>query len=134
MTNHLWQSTVFTACVALLAWVLRYHRACIRYALWFSASVKFLAPFAPLMSLGRRAEPAAAPIAPAIAAALRQFTAPFQEAIPAGAATATVDWMPWILAVWACGAIAMVTMRVRAWLRLRGVVRASRRHPMRFPV
>src|SRR5271157_2564477 len=134
MTNHLWQSTVFAACVALLAWVLRNHRTSLRYALWFSASVKFLVPFALFMSLGRQAEPAAAPFTPAIAAAVRQFTVPFPEAIQVGGAPERIDWMPWILAAWACGVLAIVTMRVRAWLRVRVIVRASHRHPMPFPV
>ncbi len=134
MTNHLWQSTAFAACVALLAWVLRNHRASVRYALWFSASVKFLVPFAPIMGLGRQAEPVVAPFRPAIVAAVRQFTVPFPETIQAGAAPQRIDWLPWILAAWACGALAIVTMRVRAGLRVRAIVRPSRRHPMAFPI
>jgi bla regulator protein blaR1 len=134
MTNHLWQSTVFVACVALLAWLLRNHRAGVRYALWFSASLKFFVPFALFMSLGRQAGPAVAPLAPAIPASVRQFTAPFPEVILAGGAPQRIDWMPWILAVWACGVLAIVIMRVRLWHRVRLIVRASRRCPLPFPI
>jgi len=134
MTNHLWQSTVFAACVALLAWILRNHRASVRYALWFSASVKFLIPFALFMSLGRHAEPAVAPLTPAIAAAARQFTIPFPESIQVGGAPEPIHWMPWVLAAWACGVLSIVTMRVRAWLRVHRIARGSRRHAMPFPI
>ena len=43
--NHLWQSTLFAAAVALLALAFRRNRARLRYGLWFAASIKFLVPF-----------------------------------------------------------------------------------------
>jgi len=48
IATHLWQSTLFVAAVALLTFALRKHRAQVRYWLWLTASVKFLAPFAAL--------------------------------------------------------------------------------------
>ena len=50
--NHLWQSTVFAILAGLLALAFRKNRAKVRYWIWFSASVKFLVPFALLLTLG----------------------------------------------------------------------------------
>jgi beta-lactamase regulating signal transducer with metallopeptidase domain len=46
LANHIWQSTIFAAAVAVLAFVVRRKHARIRYRLWWAASVKFLIPFA----------------------------------------------------------------------------------------
>jgi hypothetical protein len=54
VTNHLWQSTFFAIAAGLLAIVFRKNRADIRYWIWFSASLKFLFPFSPLLTLGRQ--------------------------------------------------------------------------------
>ena len=48
--NHLWQSTLFAAVVALLALTLRNYQARTRYWLWLAASAKFLIPFSLLLS------------------------------------------------------------------------------------
>ena len=50
--DHLWQSTLFAIVVGLLTLAFRRNRARVRYALWFSASVKFLVPFSLVMWLG----------------------------------------------------------------------------------
>ena len=47
--NHLWQSTVFAAAVAVLTIALRHQQARVRYALWLAASLKFLVPFSLLI-------------------------------------------------------------------------------------
>ena len=54
--NHLWQSTLCAAAVWLLTLALRKNRAEVRYWLWFVASVKFLAPFALLVSAASQLE------------------------------------------------------------------------------
>src|SRR5207247_6993272 len=54
--NHQWQSTLFAAVVAVFALGLKQNRAAIRYWLWTAASVKFLIPFALLISIGSRYE------------------------------------------------------------------------------
>jgi bla regulator protein blaR1 len=54
IANHLWQSTLFAAAVAVLVLLLRQNRASIRYALWLCASLKFLLPFSLLISAGTR--------------------------------------------------------------------------------
>ena len=52
IVDHLWQSTLFVALMALLAFALRRNSARIRYWLWFAASVKFLIPFSAFVSIG----------------------------------------------------------------------------------
>ena len=52
LLDHLWQSTLFAGVIALLVPLLRTNRAAIRYALWFTASVKFLLPFSLLARVG----------------------------------------------------------------------------------
>jgi bla regulator protein blaR1 len=52
LANHLWQSTLVLAIVALLTLTLRQTSARIRYWLWLTASIKFLIPFSLLMVLG----------------------------------------------------------------------------------
>ena len=52
VANHLWQSTVFATAAWLMTRLLRKNRAQVRYWMWFGASVKFLVPFALLVSLG----------------------------------------------------------------------------------
>jgi TonB family protein len=52
IVNHLWQSTLFAAAIALLMLSLRDHGAHVRYWLWWAASLKFLLPFSVLTWLG----------------------------------------------------------------------------------
>ena len=59
--NHLWQSTLFLAGVALLTMCFGRSRAQVRYWLWLAASVKFLFPFSLLVSIGGLFEWQAAP-------------------------------------------------------------------------
>jgi beta-lactamase regulating signal transducer with metallopeptidase domain len=121
--NHVWQSTVFAALAGLLSLALRRNSAQVRYWLWFGASIKFLVPFALLMSLGRPA-PSSKPIASAaVSAAVEQIAQPFPETLPiAPASRRSIGWLP---AVWACGFAAVAGVRFRGWLRVRTAVRAS---------
>src|SRR5215472_9646950 len=50
--NHLWQSSCFALLAGLLALVLRKNSPKVRYWVWLAASLKFLVPFALLVSLG----------------------------------------------------------------------------------
>src|SRR5215831_14853217 len=100
LTNHLWQSTLFAAAVGLLVPAFRKNRARVRYWLWFSASIKFLVPFALLMSLGSHLNwaPTASRIATAIAApslpsTIVQISQPFPESLRrAASAPASRNW------------------------------------------
>jgi beta-lactamase regulating signal transducer with metallopeptidase domain len=50
--DHLWQSTLLVGVIALVMPLFRRQRACLRFWLWFAASVKFLFPFSVLVWLG----------------------------------------------------------------------------------
>jgi beta-lactamase regulating signal transducer with metallopeptidase domain len=125
LTNHVWQSTVFAAAAGLLTVAFHKNRAKVRYWLWFSASVKFLVPFALLMSLGSHF--AWRPAAPAVSFRVVRIALPFPEALPfAPAAPRHADWVPIaMLGVWACGFAGIAAMRLRGWRRIRGAVRSS---------
>src|SRR5580765_835753 len=133
LSNHLWQSTVFAAAVALLAVAFRENRARVRYALWLAASVKFLVPFAMLAAAAGLLEwqQAPAPIRSVVAApGVRDFNAPFTElwVDPATMVTATAQpqWIaPILFVVWACGFATIVLRRVRQWREISAAVRAS---------
>jgi beta-lactamase regulating signal transducer with metallopeptidase domain len=79
--DHLWQSTLFALGAGLLVLAFRRAPAGVRYGLWFSASVKFLVPFAALAALGRLAlERFVAPgYAPAGAALIERTTRPLSQ-------------------------------------------------------
>jgi bla regulator protein blaR1 len=143
LINHLWQSTVFALAAALLALAFRKSRAHVRYSLWFMASVKFLVPFALLTTIGShvhapQAQQAMRVNAPYVSSMVVQMTEPFPSfsvSAPAprkpdanGKNTATIT----LSLVWALGFAAITFARVRAWLRLRRVLRANK--PLEIPI
>jgi uncharacterized protein (TIGR03435 family) len=134
ITNHVWQSTVFAAAVALLVSTFRKNRAEVRYWLWLSASLKFLVPFSLLVDVGIRlwdalpaGKTAAHAAAPAVSAAVAQIAQPFPETLAyAPAVSHAANWIPIaVFTVWACGLFAIAVMRFRGWLRIRAAVRSS---------
>jgi RND family efflux transporter MFP subunit len=138
IVNHLWQSTVFAVAVALLAFAFRKNRAQVRYWLWFSASLKFLVPFLFLISLGKTTSNALAarsivlPVVARSTVSLAVFNAaePFSKASSfakgVSAPMHARDWVPIaIVALWACGLLAIAFWRFRGWLRVRAAVRTS---------
>src|SRR5438132_9685243 len=98
MTNHLWQSTVFALAAGLLTLAFRKNRAQVRYWLWLSASLKFLVPFALLMSLGNHLgwAPAARKIAtPGITFVAERVILPFPESLSfAASSSQATHWAP----------------------------------------
>ena len=131
--NHLWQSTMFAAVVALLCVACRHNRARLRYGLWFVASVKFLVPFAALAAAGSLVEwqQAPAPIRSVVASpAARDFNAPFEaiwlDSTPMVSSAAPPQWIaPLLIGVWLCGFAAIVLRRARQFREIRAAVRAS---------
>lgn len=131
ISNHLWQSTVFVLAVGLLAHACRTNRAQVRYWLWLSASLKFLVPFALLVSLGSNVWEGLASqrVVPEVIAPLSlrmmQVARPFPDVPVAPVAHAT-SWLPIIVfAIWAGGCGAIVLMRLRGWLHVQAAVRAG---------
>ncbi|HEY6356847.1 MAG TPA: M56 family metallopeptidase, partial [Vicinamibacterales bacterium] len=133
LTNHLWQSTLVALVAGLLTAAFRHHRAQVRYALWFAASLKFLVPFSALVSLGSLFAWAPATrltvsVTPAVSVIAEQVAQPFSDVSFTAPAVprASVDWVTPTLAVtWACGFVVVVVFRLRAWRRIRRAVRAS---------
>ena len=124
--GHLWESTVFAVMVALLSLAFRRNRADVRYWLWYSASLKFLVPFALLFGLGRQIElaPATSELAsPALQ--LAKSAAPTfstEQLVLPLAMPVRFDWPIWL---WGCGFVLIAGIRLRGWLLIRAAVASS---------
>src|SRR6185312_10708657 len=132
--THLWQSTFFAIAAGLLTLVFRRNRANVRFGLWLAASLKFFVPFALLMHLGSHIQwtPATHKIAtqyatPAVAFALDYVADPFAVgAQPIPAPPQRIDWtVITFLSLWIAGFLTVAAIRLRLWLRIRRVLRAS---------
>jgi bla regulator protein BlaR1 len=144
VVNHLWQSTVVAFAAALLAFAFRKNRAHVRHGLWFTASIKFLVPFALLMAVGNDAWNSFATeklahevIAPtAVVSKVAQITEPFSDTlIPTPVASRGANWLSASLfTIWICGCLAIIAMRLCAWLRVRAAVRASKPVDIAAPI
>lgn len=132
IVDHLWQSTLFAGVAAMLTLALRSNRARVRHAVWLAASLKFLIPFSLFVTLGsqiqwRKAE-VAAPSSFAIA--MDQMGEPFTAlALPpplvAAPEQSSIPWFSILLAIWACGFLAISATWLTRWLRIRSAVRAG---------
>ena len=130
--NHLWQSTLFAAAVTLLSLAFRRNRARLRYGLWFAASVKFLVPFAILVTLGQQLawRPVVPSVEPAVAL-ISEISQPFAPFIAPAAgvpmATASGDtgsqWPAILGAIWIAGSAVMLVSWWWRWRRLTALLR-----------
>src|SRR5580700_1801486 len=136
--NHLWQSSCFVLLAGLLAFVLRKNSPKILYWVWLSASLKFLIPFALLVSLGsvvprpaRHTVPVAAPV---FSNTIVQIAQPFSTASNITVSVSTpLDWVPVAISVvWGLGFLAITLARCRSWLGVRAALRASA--PIELPI
>ena len=139
LLNHLWQSTAFAVLAGLFTLAFHKNRAQVRYWLWFSASVKFLVPFALLLSLGGylgRSSAAKSIPAPAITDRIVEVAVPFPVTpSPALSPKQDIDWIPTALIIlWACGVLVVALTRARAWLRIHAAERESKLLPIAFSV
>ena len=132
--DHLWQSTLFAAVAALLTLALRRNRAGVRYGIWLAASVKFLVPFAALVTIGSQfgwRSSADIVVQPEMTLILDAISQPFSRSELAAAAPATASpgvaptVVVLLFAIWLCGcALRLLAWRVR-WQRLAAVVREA---------
>jgi uncharacterized protein (TIGR03435 family) len=135
--NHLWQSTLFAAAVAVVCFALRKNQARTRYWLWLAASLKFLVPFSLLVSLGTRVDVRVVPPAvPAIR--VEQISTSFAP-VTAAAHTAyhapAMAWWPRVLvALWLSGSILFGLRWFRRWRALEIVRRRGMPVPLDFPI
>lgn len=136
--NHLWQSSCFAIVAGLVALALRRNSPRVRYWVWLSASLKFLLPFALLVSVGQVApRPASDPAAvafPHFPNTVVQMAEPLGPSVRSAApAHASIPWVSiavWF--VWAVGFVAIVVSRGRGWLRVRALLRGA--VPIELPI
>jgi len=129
--NHLLQSTLFAATVAVVNMMLRRNSPRLRYWLWLSASLKFLVPFSWLVSMGAIVQ--LPPDTPSFhAVTVENISTAFAPvslfASTAFPSTATPDpmfrWPLALAAVWAAGGLLLLLRWFRRW---RTIHRATRR-------
>ncbi len=136
--NHLWQSTLCAALAAVLCLLLRRNGAHIRYWLWWGASVKFLVPFALLMSLGR-AFALRSPAAVVTPRALPLIINGQPLTIPPGAVlpisgSSLVPWQELAVVVWVLGVLALAVWWCGRWWRMRALLQVGRPLQIAAPV
>lgn len=126
--DHLWQSSLFLAAAGLITLALNHNSAGARFWLWFSASVKFLVPFALLTALGSRLlililPPVSAPAVTRMQPLAQPFSDPVFVAGPA-IQTAPHAGLAFLLAmIWASGFTAIVLRWLVRWARMRALLR-----------
>ncbi len=138
--NHLWQSSAFTAIVALAAWAMRRNSPRARYWLWLAASLKFLVPFSWLVSTGARVQ--LPPDTPSLRALTVNRISTYFSPIPALPAAvpakSTFEWTPVLGelpgAVWFGGALFLAARRRRQWLTIRRAARGATRLPCEYRI
>ncbi len=128
LLNHLWQSTVFAAAVALATMAFERNAARVRYWLWLAASLKFLVPFSVLVSVGgEAARPTAAPVFPALTVMqVSTYFAPAPTFPAITPAAAHSYWRIMIAAIWAAGALLLLFRWRRRWRAIRNAARNAR--------
>jgi beta-lactamase regulating signal transducer with metallopeptidase domain/lipopolysaccharide export system protein LptA len=139
VVNHLWQSTLFAAGVALLAHLLRHNAAKLRYALWLTASLKFLIPFALLTALGAHVSlhhGAAAP--PPLVVLIDKIAEPLvtptmSEGVSPSGLVSEATVLTVLAVIWACGALAVFVSWLKRWRRIQRALHASRPVDIQFP-
>lgn len=135
LVQHLWESTLCVILAALVALVLKDAPARVRHRIWLCASVKFLVPMSPLVTLGSWFGTWMSPFATPVGFRAVQW---LDESLPGWTSTAVAVWTPpeflpealrhpapALIAVWAAGAIALATWRWGQWRRLSGLMHAA---------
>jgi bla regulator protein BlaR1 len=131
IADHLWQSTLWAAAVAVAVGALARQPAQVRYILWLTASLKFLVPFAGLVWIGQQlgVRPLAATSVEGGDAifAFEIFTQPFSVSSAArpSSSSAAMDVSQLIVPIWICGAAAVLAVWYTRWRRIQRIVRAG---------
>jgi uncharacterized protein (TIGR03435 family) len=133
LANHLWQSTVFAVVAGVLTLALRKNHARARYWLWMAASVKFLVPFALLITIGSHlAKPREAAATQAgMVVAMEDVSEPFAlpETPVVAAPVAAVDWAALLPVacgvVWLGGFVVVLCLWTMRWRRIAAEMREA---------
>ena len=128
--DHLWQSTLVAVVVIILTLLFRNNSARVRYALWLTASLKFLLPFSLLAALGRMAFVQPVPAQSfAVLTRMRPVAMPFSAVAPEH-----LPWLTLVTIVWALGAAAIAAAWLLRWHRLSAIARNGQTLPFELAV
>jgi uncharacterized protein (TIGR03435 family) len=134
--NHLWQSTLFAAAVALATLAMRKNSPRTRYWFWLSASVKFLIPFSLLVWAGSQVQ--LPPDSPSLhATTVENISNYFGPAALRPPATPTPTRAPWpsvLGAIWLSGISFLIIRWYRRWRTMQKVAKRGAKLPLPFPV
>jgi uncharacterized protein (TIGR03435 family) len=131
--DHIWQSSLIVAVLAMTAALWRRKRAGTRYALWFAASLKFVVPFALLSSIGAAIgarvsvhvpQPAPDLLLSVVTTSIVTNSAATSSAA-VSAAPALITMPRVLLALWLAGTLVALLAFTRQWLRARRLAAAS---------
>ena len=135
--NHLWQCTIFAGAAWLVTLALHRNRAGVRHAVWLLASLKFLVPFAVLVSAGSRFGWRASQIAAQASITQIVETVSLPLSVPpiamenvvsaAGVPAGGSAILLLLLMLWLGGAAAMIVVWIVRWRRVAAIVRAGDR-------
>jgi len=120
--DHLWQSTLFAGLIGLLTLAFRNNGAHIRFALWLTASLKFLVPFSLIVGAGKILNAPAHPAATPWPARLDDFIAP-THAVKTPGPGGHLETILWV--AWACGVAVVLLRWTFQGLKLRAALKAS---------
>ncbi len=132
--NHLWQCTIFAGAAWLVTLALHRNRAGVRHAVWLLASLKFLVPFAVLVSAGSWFGLASQTTAPAsITQIVETVSLPLsvppiavENVVSAAGVPAGGSAIPLLLLMlWLGGAAAMIVVWIVRWRKVAAIVRAG---------
>jgi uncharacterized protein (TIGR03435 family) len=135
LANHLWQSTIAAGVAGLLTMALRRNSAAARYGVWLAASLKFLVPFALLVSAGSHLglRTVEIPSKPQVAFVMDTIGHPFS--VPAtrvartsaltGFAMSSATVLGSLTAIWLIGVVAVLVRWGVRWRRVVAIVHAG---------
>jgi beta-lactamase regulating signal transducer with metallopeptidase domain len=135
MIAHLWESTLVAgAAWVLCRFVLAANHPRVRFAVWLTASLKFLVPFALIVEAGRSMGPRMVFAMPPQATATNPISAgggpfvafgPLGLSTPAAVTNANTFLSGALVAIWILGTLCVLAMWLRGWLRVRLAARGA---------
>jgi beta-lactamase regulating signal transducer with metallopeptidase domain len=131
---HIWQSTLVLIVAWMLALTCRRNAAAVRYTLWFTASLKFLIPFAFLNWMGDRVGrslPKPPELDPTLMETGRLLFGPAAPPFDEGVLP---PFFALAFAIWAAGAALLLLNWVRQWRAVRAMLAFAPLAPLDRPV
>jgi bla regulator protein blaR1 len=130
VANHLWQSTFFAILAAVVTLAVRKNQARVRHHLWLAASLKFLAPFSLLMSLGSHMARlhSSAGSQPVFYFVLQTMSQPFHQVPDSQSllAASLLRWLPGMVAIlWLAGFVTVIGLWWVRWRRVAAAIRGA---------